>query len=238
MEEIKLHFIGNAGVMLEYKNVKIIVDGLYEDRNNYFSNIPEKTLKEMIAGNGNFANADCLLFSHAHEDHFNKEYLIYYLKNNVVSFVMLPEESEISESDSHFVSSKDRVYINEEVIIEPFSVRHVDKKFYDVKVNCFIITMGEKTIAVLSDADYCPDMFVERLVGVDVTLVTPLFYNNQQGRKILNEKLHTQKTIIYHVPFDGDDQFGYYKIACYDVKKYAQNGNVVIMNRHKETFIL
>ncbi len=85
LENDKLHvtYLANEGFLIEGDGKKILIDALFDDKTIDFCDVPsEEILKKMLTGKTPFNDVDLLLVTHQHRDHFNKDLVITYLKNN------------------------------------------------------------------------------------------------------------------------------------------------------------
>lgn len=84
-ENDKLHvtYIANEGFLIECGGKKILIDALFDDKTIDFCDVPSmETLNKILAAQSPFDDVDLLLVTHQHRDHFNKNLVITYLKNN------------------------------------------------------------------------------------------------------------------------------------------------------------
>ena len=98
---LSVTLIANAGVLIQCGKVRILLDAV-EDAGQYpFSSTPGKVLEEMFSQTGErpYRNADFLIFSHGHPDHFSGELAETYLAfNQVRRIVCGPAEDEKARS--------------------------------------------------------------------------------------------------------------------------------------------
>ena len=92
---VRATLISNAGLLLEYRGVKLLVDAIYHTTDP-FSNPPPAVWSAMLAGEPPFDGVDTLLFTHDHPDHFSPERLMQYLRYRTVRQVVLPVRAENS----------------------------------------------------------------------------------------------------------------------------------------------
>ena len=86
---VRATLISNAGLLLEYRGVKLLVDAIYHTTDP-FSTSPPAVWSAMLAGEPPFDGVDTLLFTHDHPDHFSPERLMQYLRYRTVRQVVLP----------------------------------------------------------------------------------------------------------------------------------------------------
>ena len=57
-EEGRVILLSNAGVVLYYQGTRIIIDGLYKDLRDYFTDLPADVWQLMKGGKGDLADAE------------------------------------------------------------------------------------------------------------------------------------------------------------------------------------
>jgi len=231
--------VSNTAVLVVHKGVRILLDGLYKDLGKNFTDLPEWAWKQMKQGKGELANVDYLLFSHSHYDHYYSPYFFEYMEKNEIKGLFLPpvdDTSGLAEAEAEYASKLLRldenfeVVLDDEVTMKNFTVRHIDKQFYDIPNQCIRLDVAGTKLTFFSDADYHEEAFLEaKDFQCDIAFVTPIFYNSSKGRRILRDILGVRKVVIYHLPSPDDDRFLYYKMAERDAQKYAQPDEEVIV---------
>ena len=86
--------IANAGILLEIDGIRFLIDGLHHSSQYPFSPVPQAMLDQMLRGEGPFRDADFLLFTHDHPDHWSPALTQVYLQANRVRRVLLPPRSK------------------------------------------------------------------------------------------------------------------------------------------------
>ena len=86
--------IANAGILLEIDGIRFLIDGLHHSSQYPFSPVPQAMLDQMLRGEGPFRDADFLLFTHDHPDHWSPALTQAYLQANRVRRVLLPPRSK------------------------------------------------------------------------------------------------------------------------------------------------
>lgn len=243
-EDIKATLIANAGVLIQYENVSILVDGIHCDKRHEFSPMSKNTLAEFLDGKGQFANIDFLLFTHIHLDHFSAKYTMQYLKNNVVRIVFMPKKGDgkCTELQNYMTAKNINVrlldmpfkkrytyLIGDNIGVTVFNAIHMGEQFKDVENYCYILTIENKNILFLSDADYNAQYLGQMLkdIPVHTVFVNPLYLNNRQGRDIIIRIIKPQQTIIYHIPFEQDDKLGFRKMVKKDIEKFKHQFSII-----------
>ena len=87
---IEITVAANAGVMIRAGNTVILADVL-EDAGPYpFDRLPDSVLSQMAEGENPWRNAQYLIFTHEHPDHFAPDLVRRYLSRNTVRRLVLP----------------------------------------------------------------------------------------------------------------------------------------------------
>lgn len=230
--------VSNAGVVVVHKGIRILIDGLYKDLGENFTDLPEWEWKLMREGKGDLANVDYLLFSHSHYDHYYSPYFIAYMEKNTIQGLLLPPVDEtpgLAAAEVEFaqklisLDARNEALLGTNIKLKVFTTRHIDKQYYHVPNQCIRLDLGKLKLAFLSDVDYYEEDFLTADFTADVAFVSPIFYNNEKGRRILQEIMHVKQVVIYHLPAPGDDRFMYYKMAQRDVEKHKKEGQKVLI---------
>jgi L-ascorbate metabolism protein UlaG (beta-lactamase superfamily) len=239
-ENVSIKLIANAGVLVRYRGIRFLIDGLYYDNGHGFSNIPEQLLDKMMHGKDEFKNIEYLIFTHNHQDHFNAEYTMEYLKNNDITCIFMPSDGScalielqnyIKESyiDYRFlkipIGERYCYKVNEDISITIFNTSHMGKQYSSVENYCFLLSLGAKNILFTADADYALSYFENPLAGIDVdtVFVNPLFFNNKAGRNVIEKVIRPNKVVIYHIPFPEDEKLRLRKIVERDMIRYKND---------------
>ena len=153
---VRATLISNAGLLLEYREVKLLVDAIYHTTDP-FSTPPPAAWSAMLAGEPPFDGVDTLLFTHDHPDHFSPERLMQYLRYRTVRQVVLPvmepqhweilqpflEERRIQWTLLTARMQTADFQIPGGTVIRPYFTRHIDKAFWNMPHGCYLISFGE-----------------------------------------------------------------------------------------------
>ena len=217
---LRVTLISNAGLLLEYNGITLMLDGIYGREGHPFSNLSADTWQRMLQGLAPFEQIDYLLFSHAHPDHFSPAMTCEFLQHRRVKGVFLPSGmGEAAGALLDVLQSRripcvtlseqtDHAYyrIEPEITVHAFSTRHLDKKFWNIPHFCYLITFGRKQVLFTADVDYTSETFAA--LGdtpLRAVFVNPLFFSALEKGSYFHGTLHTQSICIYHVPFSQDD---------------------------------
>lgn len=257
MNEINMSLIANAGILVEYEQKKLIIDGLYRTEICGFSNLLPEQLEDIRTGSGKLGNADYLLFTHAHEDHFSAGLAAEFIKNGSDNekYVFLPAGIRQKDSETIVIASeeagncrivpcgKERSFLtlSYDIRLELLSMAHMGESYRDVQNNCLLLTLGKKEILFTGDAE--PDYGVfQNYIGdrrISAVFVNPLFYHDPKGWKIIENLLKPDLAVVYHLAFPEQDKFRLAKMVLKD--KTLREGmpfKTVLLNEEKQSVSL
>ena len=231
MNKLKVTYISNAGILIESKKIKIMVDSIHCIKLNTFSTVPHDLLENIILGDGMFKDIDFILFTHNHHDHFNFSKTHEYLLHNRTKKVLLPElqESNFHKYDNLLEMKSDfkvmNSVIHENVEIFYFKTVHDGPMYKDVIHYSFIINIENVKILILGDADFRDTSLKETLLSqkIDIVFVNFLVINSALGRELINKIIKPNIVVIYHLPYQSDDIYNYRGIAKRDLAKYKND---------------
>lgn len=254
-EKVKITLLANAGVLLEFRKTRLLVDGIYDGKGHCFSNLSGEQWEGLKAGTGDFSGIDYLLFTHEHGDHFSPERVMEYLDYQKPKALFLPGEGSAA---LHALQEKAErmqipcVLLNEKICrntifkpeagirIKAVPARHLDKIYWEVPHFCYLLELGEKRLFFTADADFTYETF-PFLKGVllDAVFMNPLMRHSKEGRHLFSEgMLRTKLSVVYHIPFAGDDVMQIRSIAEREMRSGEGNGSAIfLMDRGQTCFL-
>ena len=226
-DALRVTLVANAGIILNFRGITLLVDGIFGKSGHRFSAPTAQTLADMEDGAAPFEKIDYLLFTHAHPDHFSPKMTIDFLRRRTVKGIFFPSAGAASDGASCAAVEGFGLFLAERKIpavplshmtdnavfkIEPdvrvsaFSTLHLDKKYRDVPHFCFCLTFGGKRVLLTSDVDYTlDDLSRVRDVHFRAAFVNPLFFGALRRGRFFKGTLDTEAVCVYHVPFARDD---------------------------------
>ena len=242
---VRATLISNAGLLLVYRGVKLLVDAIYHTTDP-FSNPPPAVWSAMLAGEPPFDGVDTLLFTHDHPDHFSPERLMQYLRYRTVRQVVLPvmepqhweilqpflEERRIQWTLLTARMQTADFQIPGGTVIRPYFTRHIDKAFWNVPHSCYVISFGEKHVLLTADVDYTIETFEQiSRVYINAAFVNPLFFNALQTGTFFEGTLQPDLLCVYHIPFQEDDRWQIRSMLSHNLHRWNQEqGKVAILS--------
>lgn len=229
-ETVKTTLLANAGILLEFRGTRLLIDGIYDERGHCFSNLSAEQWEGLKAGTGEFSGIDYLLFTHEHGDHFSPERVMEYLDHQKPKALFLPgegsaalhalqEKAERLQIPCALLEEKvcrNTVFKPEEgICIKAVPARHLDKIYWEVPHFCYLLELGGKRLFFTADADFTYETFpILKGVLLDAVFMNPLMRHSKEGGRLFSEgMLQTKLSVVYHIPFAGDDAMQIRSIA-------------------------
>jgi L-ascorbate metabolism protein UlaG (beta-lactamase superfamily) len=218
---IRVTLLANAGVLIRYRGVSLLLDGIFGQKDNPFSPLPEGCREAMLRGEPPFQELDYLLFSHYHPDHFAPEMVRRLLERRPVRGLFYPRDDapEVRQLSGWLrqevipcvlLSHKtDRAVIQIEphISVQAFMTAHLGQEYRDVPHACYLLTFDGRRVLFTADTDYLHET-LSHLSGthLDAVFLNPLFYQACFNRRLFRGYFDTDTLCVYHVPFREDDR--------------------------------
>lgn len=210
---MKITFLCASALLIEAYNQKILVDGLIAN-GNIIEDMQKETEDAIIEQRGIFSDLDYLLITHKHEDHYDKKKVDEFIKNNPQTAVISPD-SNLQPSNIDIIKGN-----------------HIEKGKFPIAHNSYLIQLEEGTILICGDADIDYDWFNSRFSDIDIKylFVNPLYISSTPARKII-DLLSADKTFVYHIPPEENDQYGYRYLAQKSLSSLSEDSNVYLLDK-------
>ncbi len=208
--------VANAGVLINTKKKKILVDGLHKGKNHTYSPVDDTTAEKIIKAKDIFSGLDLLLITHDHSDHFSPELCFSALSEN--------KALHIVGTDAVAKALKDMANGDEDILsriwsIEPdpnkslrMNIRGINIEACDFihdtyesassKNVAYLFTLNGKTFLHIGDAKADVEAFekMECLKRkIDVMFVPFPYVGTTDGRKVIST-ISPQKLVVMHLP--------------------------------------
>lgn len=228
-EPVMLRGTANAGLLVEYAGVRLLVDGIRREAFPPFLPTPDDVWDEMLRGaeSSPWRNVDFLYFSHLHPDHYDARAVAEYLAHNRVRAVFAPKWHLPLKPDCalHCLAPQNGetadFYLAPGVSLRLIGTAHAGEPYRDIRNNACLLTLGEKRLLLTGDGDYEPDWY--RPAGqADAIFVNPLFLNSRAMAPLV-EQCQPQTVWLYHLTENGDDRERsfYWRVAARAEKRFA-----------------
>jgi hypothetical protein len=254
---IRILLTANAGILLEVVGVRFLIDALHHSDQYPFSKVPLNLLEGMNYENNSFRNVDFVLFTHNHPDHYSPKLLMDYLQHNRVRRVLLPKQSGGENQEQKLAAYLEQAHVPywqlgltrgqhhsyqlmSDVYLTVLGMQHTGNMFSDIDCDCILLTVKGKQILVTSDCDYenSDSYLLMDNVQLDTIFINPMFFHSEQGRSLI-KKWNCKNVIVYHIPFENEDQISLRTLAHQDYIKFAHEfSNVQLLCRAEQEIIL
>lgn len=237
IRSLQVTLLANEGILLEYQNTKLLIDGIHNDESGMFSGLSTQVLADLVAGTSPlFRNIDYVLFTHCHPDHFSAWCTEAVLQNRRVKGLFLPDhqtlefislrQTALRQADQVWfldlpLGAKKIVGLAENVSLTVFRSNHAGKQYADIENFCYLLDFAGRKVFIIADAGYDSTYFAQMLVQekIEVAFVNPLFLNLPEGREVITRALKPARVIVYHIPF-VDRDLGFRRLVKRDIEKY------------------
>ena len=218
-EKLRVTLVCNAGLLLEYRGITVLMDGIYGPEGHPFSNLTDVTWQQMLRGEGLFSKVDYLLFTHAHPDHFSPGMTMEYLRHRPVKGIFKPladqpdsvldaflRERHIPCVDLSRKTDHASFRVEPHLTVRAFTTQHLDRKFWGVRHLCYVLSFDDKHVLFTADVDYMSASFeAVKNLPLRAVFLNPLFFRAFHNPKFFHGSLKAENYCVYHVPFQGDD---------------------------------
>lgn len=201
----------NAGVLINYRNKKILVDALHDDSATRFSWVPEVVLQQVVSGEGPFSNTDVVLVTHDHPDHYSKKWTKRLLERNPGIQAVMPMQDFADRKNVHVLSRPKEEIRVAGVEITCKRLRHDGPQYASVTNYGYMLNVNGLRIMLLGDGEIDEEAITAFMDGFvpDLALLNFPFLALQRGREIMQRIICAKQTIFYHLPEPADDSNGY-----------------------------
>jgi len=90
---LSLHYVANAGVLVEAGRTKILIDALFDRPNPAYRAPSADTIERMVAGTAPFDGVDLALVTHSHPDHFDARVALRFLESRREAVLVAPADA-------------------------------------------------------------------------------------------------------------------------------------------------
>lgn len=237
-------YLGNAGVMAEVGDVKVLFDPIFHYSFSIYQLVPKDVYTAMMEGNPPFNDIDAIVISHAHGDHFDKADVRRFMLKHSQTLLFAPKQAVDEMRKVGDVDFNDRIHAFE----LPFGSESQTIKVNDIEVSgvriphagwpsrknieniVFRVTIADKyTFMHMGDADaddqhYLPYKDHWQAQKTSINFPPYWFFMSAEGRDILYEIVNADEHIGVHVPVE--------------VPKYLKNSGFKYFSIPKEKYSL
>lgn len=204
---MKITRISNAGILIENAGAKILLDGFnITNIYHYIGTIPEEYDRLMQAPD----DIDYLVFTHAHDDHFNAIMVMKYMEKHPATKAIAPETAleklRICEIAEERLISAETLPLNTNFPVNAFKTVHIGSPYRDVPHYSYYLPGAE----LLFTGDAIPLASNYREFENHVYKITVLASNYAHvigsGMKTIRNILCPEVTLVLHLPDPAYDE--------------------------------
>lgn len=220
--------IGNAGLLIQQGDTKILFDPLYRNGYNNYHLVPEAVKADVLAGAAPFNGINAVLISHAHGDHFDAEDILLFHDGNPDALIIGPAQAIAAIEETGKVSDRLRARFVpmgldygqdplkltfDGLTVEAVRIPHaggagrraIENLVYRVTLE------GAATVMHMGDADpalehYTPFNAHWEAQKTDTAFPPYWFFLSAEGTQIVDTVLNTGDAIGVHVPVRIPDE--------------------------------
>lgn len=223
-----LTYISNAGVLIQLKDRKILIDGLCRSNNPIYKDPSSEITQKIKGGIPPFNDLDLMLITHEHSDHFDPVSVCEFSKNNpktliistpnVIAKLKTCNSDEMNMKQTNLIEFNLNLHQEETLNLKGLKIRiislsHMGKDQAETRNYAYLIEYGPKVFHV-GDANAVPENYSPfNLVSEKIDcLIAPFPYISiPSARRVIKDYINPQKIAILHFPYEELDHFGWTK---------------------------
>lgn len=203
----------NAGAVLRLGRFRFWVDALHDKKVPGFSTVTP-VLWEAMAARPDFEEPDLLFFTHCHPDHFSPRLTRQLLNRWPQARVILPEQ--YFPDQLPLTGRRERLTLPG-LTIHFARLPHEGPQYKNVAhYGCILEQEDGFRILIPGDCALAAPELAEFLSDhgpVDAALMDFPWVTLRKGARFIREYIHPRYLLVCHLPFPGDDIYGYRKAA-------------------------
>ena len=224
-----VQYLANEGLMVSHGDTKILFDPLFDNGYGRYQLVPSPMVAAIFAGERPYDGVDAVFVSHFHGDHFSAPDMLRLLQERRKIQLYAPAQAvaeirkigtEEDEDIFERVTTFDLAYGDapvfvrkENLLIEALHVPHSGwpTARTDVQNIAFRVTLDEtSTVLHLGDSDARLVHFEQDEAywderNVDLAFPPYWLFLSDDGREILEDKVHARNSIGIHVPAEFNE---------------------------------
>ncbi len=223
-ETTSVQYLANEGVMIVNGDTKILFDPLFDSNYRRYRSVPPKMRDAIFAGQAPYDGVDAVFISHSHGDHFSASDVVRLLRERRQIRLYAPAQAvaemrQIATPDDEAIFERVTtfdleygdapVFVRQDgLLIEALCIPHAGwpTARTDVQNIIFRVTLEDtSTVLHLGDSDARIVHFEQDEAywderQVDLALPPYWFFVSEDGREILDDRVHARNSIGIHVP--------------------------------------
>lgn len=218
---MEIIFTENAGILIKCEKCSILIDTIQFWSSQYSKPLSNLLWSCILNNVGDFSDIEYIAATHNHPDHISIQHICSLFKRNSKIKLILPRSAsrEIAEDCMEMNQEYGEFLLQGGVEYLYFRTGHIGRQFREVENYCIIIKYNGIRILITGDAAVDYDRFeLFEKMKFDLVVVTPLFFHDPIGRKILST-YNMKFLAINHIPKCGKERDMFLKMINYDLKK-------------------
>lgn len=198
----------NAGVSLDLGGLRIWVDALHDEKVPGFSTVTP-ALWAAMGDHPAFAAPDLLFFTHCHPDHFSEALAREALARWPQAKIVLPEKR--FPGQALLSGRRERVRLPE-LTLDFIRLTHEGPRYADKPHYGCILESRDLRVLITGDCKLCaPELkeFLQEDGPIDLAILDFPWLTLPRGRRFVQEHIRPRTLLACHLPFSGDDVYGY-----------------------------
>ncbi len=208
MARCELTLVANAGLLIRLGPAVILADALHDRQVESWSTVTEdrwRTLQTLLPA----AGPDLILFTHCHPDHFSPRLAARAMERWPGAKLVLPEQRLAGQ---RLIDAQ-----RETVSLPGGTVRlarlpHEGAAFAKVRHYGCVLEHGDFRLLLTGDCALCAEAlasFAGDCGPIDAAVAPFPWLTLRRGREFLQERIRPGQLVICHLPFAGEDMYGY-----------------------------
>lgn len=213
--ETRIFHTVNAGLYLWNHGTGILIDGIHTGAETGFSTMPPTLTDALHRHTGLFAHTDALLFTHLHNDHFNRPLLLKALEHTPQPMVYGPLLPESSIAPRQLAPGLCGMELGQARALAMETV-HDGRMYQDVRHDSFLLQLRGESIFVAGDAILAPEQAqtLKDFCGAPTAAAfINVYHAASAAAQAFLRSLAPERVFLYHLPFQEDDAYHYYNTA-------------------------
>lgn len=138
-KSVEITYIANEGFLIDAGGKKVLIDGLFGDKEYSFCETPDSSQRDsIINGRGIFAGIDLVAVTHPHSDHFYAPFVAVCLQNNPqTNFISCKQSVDKLAKTDQYMDIRNRVFE-----ITPDSLTYADTGINGIDVRVYRLIHG------------------------------------------------------------------------------------------------
>lgn len=209
---VQITLSANAGIALQLGSLRLWADALHRRKVPGFSTVTP-AVWEALAVHPDFIAPDILFYTHCHPDHFSRTLTLRALERWPQAKPILPQQ--VFPEQLLLSGRRERLKLPG-YTLDFLRLPHEGEQYAHVAhYGCILEHQGFRVL-ITGDCALCaPELadFLAESGPIDLALLDFPWITLRKGRDFIQKYIHPKTLLVYHLPFLGDDLYGYRKAA-------------------------